>query len=54
MSIGHLLMVSLDFPFGDEGIDIIGPQMAKTFRLHPFLPCIRSQELLSQEVWAFY
>ena len=75
MSIGHLPMVSLDFPeipyplyplyyvkrrsqlrgpFGDEGIDIIGPHVAKTFCLHPFLPCIRSQELLSQEVWAFY
>ena len=56
MSIGHLLMVSLDFPeipyplyyvkrrsqlrgpFGDEGIDIIGPHVAKTFRLHPFFP----------------
>ena len=57
MSIGHLLMVSLDFPeipyplypsyyvkrrsqlrgpFGDEGIDIICPQVAKTFRLAPF------------------
>ena len=25
-------------PFGDEGIDIIGPHVAKTFRLHPFFP----------------